>query len=170
MTGQEFWGRAPGLWRKEVFIAEFDSAIAQAKQEAFEDEHARFKARGAELDRKDQQIADLQTTLEVAERERDRFQRVGKHYESLLGKAAELLEPGGTGRTCALVVSQDLPKLLAERDTIQAKLDQVPPLEYVAALADKVEILSKEVKRLKDANEHWHVRMRSVLREREGNE
>lgn len=68
------------------------------------------------------QIATLQATLEATERERDSFQRIGKHYESVLSKAAELIAPGGCGRTAALVVTTDLPKLIAKLEAAEREL------------------------------------------------
>jgi hypothetical protein len=64
----------------------------------------------------------LAAQLETAKRERDSFQRVGKHYESVLFKAANMLNPDGSGRTGALVVLSDLPKLVSERDALQERL------------------------------------------------
>jgi hypothetical protein len=77
--------------------------------------HATERLRVAEFER-DALVAQLET----AKRERDSFQRVGKHYESVLFKAANMLNPDGSGRTAALVVLSDLPKVMAERDALQS--------------------------------------------------
>lgn len=100
-----------------VVIGEHEAEIAQLK--------SRVAEVGKERDAWKTTSDALSTRNMALATERDSFQRIGKHYEGVLAKAADLLNPGGTGRTAALVVCQDLPKVIATLATTQAQLRRV---------------------------------------------